>query len=92
LIEGGLMNIASLRVPWAPSVRESGCPGNQEIGMATTAKDDALLKAADLTARQLQQAIEIVESNVGKERAESDGALIGAVLEVLATNYRHATR
>jgi hypothetical protein len=60
--------------------------------MATTAKDDALLKAADLTAKQLQQAIEIVEGNLGKERAESDGALVGAVLDVLATNYRHQTR
>jgi len=32
------------------------------------------------------------ERKVGKERAESDGTLAGAVLEVLATNYRHATR
>ena len=67
-------------------------PKERERGMATTAKDEALLKAADLTAKQLQQAIEIVEGKAGKERAESDGALVGAVLEVLATNYRHATR
>jgi len=60
--------------------------------MATTAKDDALLKAADLTAKQLQHALEIVESKVGRERAHLDGALVGAVLGVLATNYRHATR
>ena len=71
---------------------ENGLRKQSETGMATTPKDEALLKAADLTARQLQQAIEIVEGKVGKERAESDGALVGAVLEVLATNYRHATR
>ena len=63
-----------------------------EREMASTSKDEELRKAADLTARQLQQAMEIVEGKVGKERAESDGALVGAVLEVLATNYRHATR
>ena len=60
--------------------------------MASTSKDEALRNAADLTARQLQQAIEIVEGKAGKERAEGDGALVGAVLETLATNYRHATR
>jgi len=63
-----------------------------EREMASTSKDEELRKAADLTARQLQQAIDIVEGKVGKERAESDGSLLGAVLEVLATNYRHATR
>ena len=63
-----------------------------EREMASTSKDEELRKAADLTARQLQQAIDIVEGKVGKERAESDGSLVGAVLEVLATNYRHATR
>ena len=55
-------------------------------------KDEELRKAADLTARQLQQAIEITEGKVGKERADTDGALVGAVLDVLATNYRLATR
>jgi hypothetical protein len=60
--------------------------------MALTSQDEALIKAAELTAKQLQQALEIVEGKIGKERAESDGALVGAVLEVLATNYRHATR
>ena len=34
-----------------------------------------------MTAKQLQQAIEIIEGKAGKERAESDGALVGAVLE-----------
>ena len=63
-----------------------------EREMASTSKDEALRNAANLTARQLQQAIEIVEGKAGKERAEGDGALVGAVLEVLATNYRHATR
>jgi hypothetical protein len=63
-----------------------------EREMASTSKDEELRKAADLTAKQLQQALEIVEGKVGKERTESDGALVGAVLDVLATNYRHATR
>ena len=56
-----------------------------------TATDDALLKAADLTARQLQQALEIVEGKLGSERAQSDGALVGSVLVALVTNYRHRT-
>jgi hypothetical protein len=60
--------------------------------MATTSKDQALRKAANLTAKQLEQALEIVEGNVGKERTERDGALVGAVLGVLATHYRRATR
>ena len=56
-----------------------------------SATDDALLKAADLTARQLQQALEIVEGKLGSERAQSDGALVGAVLVALVTNYQHRT-
>jgi hypothetical protein len=60
--------------------------------MALTSKDEALQKAADLTARQLELALALVEGKLGKERTESDGTLVGAVLEVLATNYRHATR
>ena len=63
-----------------------------EREMASTSKDEELRKAAELTAKQLQQALEIVEGKVGKERTDSDGALVGAVLDVLATNYRHATR
>jgi hypothetical protein len=55
-------------------------------------KDEELRRAADLTAKQIQQAVEIVQGKVGKDRAEADGALVGAVLEVLATNYRLATR
>jgi len=58
----------------------------------TTAKDDALLKAADLTARQLEQAIEIVEGKLGAERAQEEGALIGLVLAALVENYRHRTQ
>lgn len=55
-------------------------------------KESELLRATDLTAVQLQQALEIVEAKVGKERVARDGALVGAVLEALATNYRLATR
>ena len=58
----------------------------------TTTNDEALRRASDLTARQLQQALEIAEGKVGRERAASDGVLVGAVLEVLATNYRTAAR
>ena len=35
-----------------------------------TKKDEAMLRAADLTARQLQQAPEIVEGKLGAERAQ----------------------
>ena len=51
-------------------------------------KDDAMVQAADLTVRQLQQAIDIVEGKLGTERPQADGALLGAVLVVLAENYR----
>lgn len=47
-----------------------------------------MLEAADLTARQLQQALEIAEGKLGAERAQQGGPLIGAVLMTLAANYR----
>jgi hypothetical protein len=51
-----------------------------------------MLHAAELTAKQLQQAIEIVASRLGEGRAQTDGALVGAVLLVLADNFRQKTR
>jgi hypothetical protein len=39
-----------------------------------------------------QQAIQIVEGKVSREHAGSDGTPVGDVLDVLATNYRPATR
>ena len=60
--------------------------------MATTSMDEALLRAADLTARQLQQALEIVEGKLGPERAQENGALVGAVLQAIVENYRHRTQ
>ena len=59
-----------------------------EREMASTSKDEELRKAADLTARQLQQAIEIVEGKVGADRAEQAWPLVGSVLIALAENYR----
>jgi hypothetical protein len=61
--------------------------------MATLSDHDQYLaNAANLTAEQLKQAIEIVESRLGVERAQRDGALVGAVLAVLADNFRQKTR
>lgn len=60
--------------------------------MATTAKEEALLKAANLTARQLQHAIDIVEAKLGPERAQQSGSLVGSVLLAIAHNYRHRTQ
>jgi hypothetical protein len=50
-----------------------------------------LNKAAELTASQLQRALEIVESAIGIDRARTDGALVGAVLVALSANYRDNT-
>jgi hypothetical protein len=55
-------------------------------------KESELRRATELTAMQLQQALEIVGAKVGRERVERDGALVDAVLEALATNCRLATR
>ena len=60
--------------------------------MATTSMDEALLRAADLTARQLQQALEIVEAKLGPERLQENGALVGSVLQAIVENYRHRTQ
>ena len=50
-----------------------------------------LNKAVELTADQLQRAIEIVEKAVGSDRAQADGGLLGAVLVALSANYRDNT-
>ena len=60
--------------------------------MATSSKDEALLRAADLTARQLQQALEIVEEKLGHPRSQENGALVGSVLLAIVENYRHRTQ
>ncbi|MGZ5276356.1 MAG: hypothetical protein ACXWCU_10585 [Caldimonas sp.] len=51
-----------------------------------------MTKAAELTARQLQQAIDVVAGKLGADRAQQDGALVGAVLAALADNYREKTK
>ena len=60
--------------------------------MTSTAKEQRLLDASEVTARQLHQAIQIVEKEVGTDRAASDGALVGAVLLVLSEHYRQAAK
>lgn len=57
-----------------------------------TSKDEAMLKAADLTAKQLQHAIDIVEGKLGADRAKDADALLGAVLLTLAENYSRRRR
>ena len=51
-----------------------------------------MLKAADLTAKQLQHAIDVVEGKLGADRAKEAGALVGAVLPTLADNYSRRRR
>ena len=41
-----------------------------------------------LTAKQLQQAIDMVEGKLGAERSQDASASVGAVLLTLAENYR----
>ena len=59
--------------------------------MSESPGEKSLLKAAELTARQLQAAIDIVEGKLGADRAQTDGALLGAVLMALVENYRERT-
>ena len=58
--------------------------------MAT--RDEELVKAAELTAKQLQQAIEIVANQFGFENTARDSALVAAVMVALADNYREKTK
>jgi len=55
-------------------------------------RDEELVKAAELTAKQLQQAIDIVASQFGSENAARDSALVAAVMVALADNYREKTK
>jgi len=49
---------------------------------------DELQAAAALTTAQLEQAIEIVEGELGVDASNQRESLIGAVLITLAENYR----
>ena len=60
--------------------------------MTVTAKEQRLLDASDVTARQLHQALQIVAREVGDDRAATDGALVGAVLLALSEHYRQAAK
>lgn len=82
---------ASSEADTVPTSESASIKASVERELAAS-KDEELRRAVDLTARQLQHAIEIAEGTVGKERAESSEALVGAILEVLATNYRLAIR
>ena len=50
--------------------------------------DERMRAAADLTARQLDQAIEIVEDAFGTDVEHKRAPLLAAVLSALAANYR----
>ncbi len=50
--------------------------------------DERMRAAADLTARQLEQAIEIVEDAFGTDVENKRLPLLAAVLSTLAANYR----
>jgi hypothetical protein len=50
--------------------------------------DERMRAAAELTARQLAQAIEIVEDEFGADLDSKQGPLLAAVLSALAANYR----
>ena len=60
--------------------------------MTATAKEQRLLDASEVTARQLHQALAIVAKEAGEERAATDGALVGAVLLALSEHYRQAAK
>ena len=50
--------------------------------------DERMRAAAELTARQLEQAIEIVEDQLGADLDHKQVSLVAAVLTTLAANYR----
>jgi hypothetical protein len=53
--------------------------------------DERMRAAAELTARQLAQAIEIVEDEFGADLDNKHAPLLAAVLSALATNYREGS-
>ncbi|HEY2560751.1 MAG TPA: hypothetical protein VGI48_13685 [Caldimonas sp.] len=52
-----------------------------------TVLDPAMLEASDLTAKQLEEATNIVEAEFGADPGGRNDALIAAVLSTLARNY-----
>jgi hypothetical protein len=53
--------------------------------------DERMRAAAELTARQLEQAIEIVEDELGADLDHKQASLVAAVLTALAANYREGS-
>jgi len=53
--------------------------------------DERMRAAAELTARQLEQAIEIVEDAFGTDLENKRTPLLAAVLSALAANYREGS-
>ena len=50
--------------------------------------DERMRAAAELTARQLEKAIEIVEDEFGSDLENKRAPVLAAVLSALAANYR----
>ena len=53
--------------------------------------DERMRAAAELTVRQLEQAIEIVEDAFGTDLENKRAPLLAAVLSALAANYREGS-
>ena len=53
--------------------------------------DERMRAAAELTARQLEQAIEIVENEFGADLDHKQASLVAAVLTTLAATYREGS-
>jgi hypothetical protein len=53
--------------------------------------DERMRAAAELTARQLEQAIEIVEDAFGTDLENKRAPLLAAVLSALTANYREGS-
>ena len=53
--------------------------------------DERMRAAAELTARQLEQAIEIVEDQFGTDLESKQAPVVAAVLSALAANYREGS-
>ena len=53
--------------------------------------DERMRAAAELTARQLEQAIEIVEDQFGSDLEHKQAPVVAAVLSTLAANYREGS-
>jgi hypothetical protein len=53
--------------------------------------DERMRAAAELTARQLEAAIEIVEDEFGTDLDNKQAPVVAAVLSALAANYREGS-